>query len=70
MRKLAILVLTLGVSASIWAQDYRVYGRVTDGSGLPLPGATVLPLGSRSAAVTDANGRYDLPLRAPDEVRS
>ena len=68
MRKLAILVLTLGVSASIWAQDYRVYGRVTDGSGLPLPGATVLPLGSRSAAVTDANGRYDLPLRAPDEV--
>ena len=67
VRNLALLVLTLGLSASLSAQGYRVFGRVTDGSGLPLPGATVLPLGSRSAAVTDVDGRYDLPLRSADE---
>ena len=49
-------------------QTYRVYGRVTDSRGLPLPGATVLPQGSRSAAVTDSDGRYDLPLRANREI--
>ena len=49
-------------------QTYRVYGRVTDARGNPLPGATVLPQNSRSAAVTDSEGRYDLPLRENREV--
>ena len=68
MRPLAFLSLLLVLSSSAMAQGYRVFGRVTDTAGQPLPGATVLPRGSRSAAVTDANGRYNLPLRDPGEV--
>ncbi len=49
-------------------QVYKVSGRVTDAMGMPLPGATVLPLGSRSATVTDQNGRYELLLREDREV--
>ena len=65
---LGLLAVLLLLSLSGSAQTYRVFGRVIDGAGQPLPGATVLPQGSRSAAVTDADGRYDLPLRDPGEV--
>ena len=68
MRAIALLSLSLLLSFAMDAQEYRVFGRVTDVAGRPLPGATVLPQGSRSAAVTDADGRYDLPLRDPGEV--
>ncbi len=68
VRNLGILVLLFGLSASAAAQTHRVFGRVTDVSGQPLPGATVIPQGSRSAAVTDAEGRYDLPLRGAQEI--
>lgn len=59
----------LNVEMEPLVETYRVYGRVTDGQGAPLPGATVLPLGSRSAAVTDVNGRFELLLRDNAEVR-
>ncbi len=68
VRPLGLLAVLLLLSLSGSAQTYRVFGRVTDGAGQPLPGATVLPPGSRSATVTDADGSYDLPLRDPGEV--
>ena len=68
VRPLGLLVALLLLSLAGSAQTYRVFGRVTDAAGRPLPGATVLPQGSRSAAVTDVDGRFDLPLRDPGEV--
>ena len=68
VRPLGLLVALLLLNLAGSAQTYRVFGRVTDAAGRPLPGATVLPQGRRSAAVTDVDGRYDLPLRDPGEV--
>jgi len=45
-------------------------GRVTDSSGSPLPGVTVVVKGSTSGTITDANGNYSLPNVAADATIS
>lgn len=53
------------IAGSVGAQN-TISGIVTDaGSGLPLPGATVMLVGTTTGAVTDGDGTYrinDLPL--------
>src|SRR4029079_8212103 len=69
-RILAVLAMLLVVGISHgWAQETTgaVSGRVTDAQGLAVPGVTVTltgPQGSKSA-VTDADGRYSVPLLVP-----
>lgn len=41
-----------------------VHGRITDGQGRPLPGATVLVQGTRQATSADATGNYELTVPA------
>jgi TonB-linked SusC/RagA family outer membrane protein len=41
-------------------QAMNVSGTVTDAAGAPMPGVVVRVAGSQQAAVTDANGRYQL----------
>jgi outer membrane receptor for ferrienterochelin and colicins len=63
-RKVVLLVLVLA-SAPALAQAQvagRIVGRVTTVEGSrPLPGATVILVGSTRGAVTDSAGRYSLP---------
>lgn len=47
--------------------DGRVRGRVVDGSGSPLVGASVMVAGSTIGAVTGADGRYSLTLPSDAE---
>src|SRR5580765_1206192 len=69
-RILAVLAMLLLAGTSHgWAQETTgaVSGRVTDAQGLAVPGVTVTltgPQGSKSA-VTDADGRYSVPLLVP-----
>ncbi len=69
-RILAVLAMLLLAGTSHgWAQETTgaVNGRVTDAQGLAVPGVTVTltgPQGSKSA-VTDADGRYNVPLLVP-----
>ncbi len=69
-RILAVLAMLLLAGTSHgWAQETTgaVTGRVTDAQGLAVPGVTVTltgPQGSKSA-VTDADGRYSVPLLVP-----
>jgi TonB-linked SusC/RagA family outer membrane protein len=42
-----------------WAQS-QVTGKVTDKSGSPLPGVTVLVKGTTTGTITDGNGNYSL----------
>ncbi len=69
-RILAVLAMLLLAGTSHgWAQETTgaVSGRVTDAQGLAVPGVTVTltgPQGSKSA-VTDADGRYNVPLLVP-----
>lgn len=56
---IAILMLCIGLAAS--AQNITVTGTVQDQTGEPLPGATVLVVGSASGVNTDLNGNFTLP---------
>lgn len=46
-----------------------VTGRVTDSTGLPLIGATVLVAGTRQSAITDTEGRFTLSVTAGSTLR-
>ncbi len=50
---------------NVW-QTLKVSGTVSDPSGLPLPGVTVIVKGTAHGAVTDANGNYSLVGVASD----
>ncbi len=70
-----ILFLTMAVwllcSGAAWAQDkMAVQVSVTDLSGEPLPGATVVEVGTRNTATADVNGKCTItvPVNATLEV--
>ena len=56
---LAVLILVLG-GASILNAQTRVSGKVTDESGLPLPGVAVMVSGTGTGTMTDDNGFYSM----------
>ncbi len=41
-------------------QAVKVAGRITDSSGVPLPGVTVVVKGTASGTITDSDGKYSL----------
>ncbi|NUQ26354.1 MAG: TonB-dependent receptor [Saprospiraceae bacterium] len=51
-------LLVFGSSAS--AQTMTVSGKVTDETGLPLPGVSILVLGTTTGTVTETDGSYEL----------
>ncbi|TXE09824.1 SusC/RagA family TonB-linked outer membrane protein [Seonamhaeicola algicola] len=56
-----ILMLFLAFVVQIsFAQDKKISGVVSDESGLPLPGTTVLVKGSTSGTSTDFDGKYTI----------
>lgn len=61
MKKILLLFLVTMLSASLFAQEMNVSGRVTDATdGLPLPGVNVVVKGTTNGTVTDTDGRYSL----------
>lgn len=54
-----VVALTLIANVS-WAQQTSVTGRVTDESGLGVPGATVLEKGTANGTIADADGYFSL----------
>ena len=66
MKKLTLLVSMLFIMAGSLMAQRAVVGKVTDASGDPLPGATVLVKGTNNGTVTDDNGNYkvDVPANA------
>ena len=50
----------------IFAQEQKITGDVTDESGLPLPGATVLVKGTSNGATTDMDGNFSLTVENPE----
>lgn len=56
-----ILTLSMVLFAHIlYAQDTVISGKVTDESGLPLPGATVIIKGTSKGASSDFDGNYSI----------
>ena len=65
MKTFLLLVLSLGLSLGLVAQT-PVSGTITDATGEPLIGASVLAEGTSTGTVTDLNGTYT--LNVPAEV--
>ena len=61
MRKIALLfsLILLG-SATLFAQNQRVSGRVTGPDGSPVAGAMVTVSGTMTASISDADGQYSI----------
>lgn len=56
------MILCFLASASLFAQRITVTGRVTDESGSPLPGTTVVIKGTTVGASADSDGKYALDV--------
>lgn len=65
----ATLALLLAVSAAVFAQNHEVKGIVTDQTGEPIIGASVLVSGTKDGTFTDVDGNYSLAV-SPDATLS
>ena len=62
-RTLAILFLFIGTISIAFGQTRTLKGTVTSGQdGQPLPGVTVLIVGSSTGVTTDVSGNYSIPF--------
>lgn len=59
-------ILTDAFSLSDKVQDGIVKGSITDGSGMPLPGANVVVISSNIGAVADFDGNYSIKAKRGD----
>jgi outer membrane receptor protein involved in Fe transport len=57
-KRLTVFISCVLFSANIFAQEGKIKGRVSDSSGLSLPGSTIKIEGSNKSAVTDFNGDF------------
>jgi TonB-linked SusC/RagA family outer membrane protein len=64
MKKLTLLVSMLLIAAGSLMAQRSVVGKVTDASGDPLPGATVLAKGTSEGTTADDNGNYKINVPA------
>src|SRR5690554_5901828 len=62
--KLGMLLFLMVLGFSLRAQTIEVTGQVTDESGEPIPGATVLVKGTTTGMATDMDGRYSMSTSA------
>lgn len=62
---MVFLLVCIGVQA----QDKTVSGKVTDASNMPLPGVTVLVVGTSSGTQTDFDGNYTITVSNGDILR-
>ncbi|MDR2467077.1 MAG: SusC/RagA family TonB-linked outer membrane protein [Prevotellaceae bacterium] len=61
-RTLLTLALTCGCAVSLLAQGIRITGKVTDESGAPLAGASIVVKGTTNGVGTDAGGNYSITV--------
>jgi TonB-linked SusC/RagA family outer membrane protein len=66
-RFLLLSLLSFGLAAGMYAQQ-RVSGTVTDESGSPLIGATVVEKGTSNGTITDIDGNFNLEVANNDAV--
>jgi len=63
MKNTLVLIAILIIVSNVQAQKhYNVSGKVTDESGIPLPGVNVIVEGTLKGTVTDFNGNYNIAV--------
>jgi len=66
MRKCLSLIAILLLSVSVFAQTKTTTGKITDQQGQPVPFATILVKGSKTAASADADGNFSIKTKPGD----
>lgn len=66
--KKALLCILLGFLANVMYSQSTVKGTITDESGEPLPGATVLEKGTINGTATDLDGNYVLSISSTNAI--
>ncbi|MBU2525324.1 MAG: TonB-dependent receptor [Bacteroidetes bacterium] len=66
--KLLFFALTLSVFNMVFSQTKLVSGTVTDDSGAPVPGATVLVVGTTRGTSTDFDGKYTIEVSPTEQL--
>ncbi|WP_207424369.1 SusC/RagA family TonB-linked outer membrane protein [Desertivirga brevis] len=70
MKRLLLLAILLSVSFSLLAQDRQITGTVTEkGTGLTLPGVSILLKGTNVATKTDEKGKFSLRTKETGTVQ-
>ena len=65
MKKIASLILALGLSLAAFAQNVTVKGVVLDESRQPIVGAFVVEQGTSNGTVTGMDGEFAPPVPRP-----
>ena len=63
-----LLILFLVSNWNIYSQERAVVGMVTDESGLPLPGVTVVIQGTTIGSTTDFDGNFTINITSNEDV--
>ena len=58
--KLGMILFLMILAPCLMAQNVQVTGQVTDDTGEPIPGATVLVKGTTQGMATDLDGQYSI----------
>ncbi|MGQ8335573.1 TonB-dependent receptor [Sunxiuqinia sp. A32] len=64
----SILIGVNNSNKSILNQQINIEGKVTDSSGAPMPGVTVVVKGTKKGAITDGDGSFTLPDVSEDAI--
>jgi TonB-linked SusC/RagA family outer membrane protein len=68
MKHLLFLFFLVSLSLVTFAQDRLIKGRVTDDTGVPLQGVSVIPKGSKTGTQTDKDGNFTLSVSGTGNV--
>ncbi len=66
MKVLLKFIFVLTISIQIYGQERLVAGKVSDESGVPLPGVSVLIKGTAKGVITDLDGLYQIRAKDSD----
>lgn len=70
MQKLKLLIILLFISVqAVFAQTKTIKGTVVDSEGLPLPGVTVVVVGTTTGTVTSIDGNFTIDVEPANELR-
>jgi TonB-dependent starch-binding outer membrane protein SusC len=69
MQKLFTFLIALCLQYSLYAQTGSFRGQVLDDRSVPIPGASILKVGTTTGTITDLDGYFSLQAKKGDQLR-
>ena len=63
LKKMLLLVLSLGITHILFAQEGNVKGQIKDENGEPIPFVNVLEEGTTNGVTSDFDGKYSIQVK-------